>query len=305
MALRQQSSSRSADRGRLLARALRANAFFSGASGALALLAAPAVAEALGAVPQALVRLLGSGLVAFALAVAALARAPRPAWVRAVVAADLAWVAGSLVAVAFGGAWLSPEGARLVLALAAVVAALAALQTVGLQRAFSAAAPSAARRAVVLQVAAPPAAVWRVVGERWGDVHELLPRLSASRLLDEGPPCVGATRVCTLTAPVMGMREVRERLVAWRPPVGFAYEVLDPPFPLARLRNAWRIEAEGDGTRLTLAPEVELRGGAATRWMRGALLGSLMRELDKDVAQMRAAIERAALADEAHRVAQA
>jgi hypothetical protein len=47
---------------------------------------------------------------------------------------------------------------------------------------------------VVLHVRAPPAQVWRVLGERWGDVHRVLPSLSASRLVTSGPPDVGAVR---------------------------------------------------------------------------------------------------------------
>lgn len=296
MSRRHVQSSAGTQGARVLALALLGNALFSGASGALALAAAPAVAESLGTVPPVLVRLVGGGLLAFAVVAAWQSRSPRPAWVRAIVIADLAWVGGSIGAVAVGGAWLSPDGARLVLLLAAVVAAFVALQTVGLRRARVPAAPVPAPDVVVLWVSAPPADVWRVVGERWGDVHRLLPRVARSRIVDDDAPGVGATRACTLTTPVMGMAEVRERLVVWEPPFGFEYEMLDPPFPFARLRNTWRIAPDGEGSRLTLSPELHLRGGRWAQALRGPVLRALLRELDRDVAQLQAAIEREALA---------
>lgn len=279
---------------RLLSTALAANAAFSGATGLAAALAAPAVAGALGTVPAWVVGGLGAGLVLFAALVAVEARRRRPAMVKAIVAADIGWVLGSVLIVAVGGRWLSGGGNRLVLGLALVVALLAAMQTAGLR---SASAGSRGTLDVELRVDAHPAAVWRVVGDRWGDVHELLPRLESSRLIDASRPGVGVSRECRLAEPVMGMRQVRERLVAWEPPRSFTYELLRPPFPIARLRNEWRVEADGAGTRLTLSPAIELRGGAASRWLRGAVLASLLRELEKDMEEMRVRVERAAAAE--------
>ena len=146
---------------------------------------------------------------------------------------------------------------------------------------------------VVLHVRAPVSQVWRVVGEEWADVHRILPSLSGSRLLTPGGPRVGARRACTLAKPVMGLSSVVEEVEAWEEGRGFTYAVASPPWPMAGLRNRWTLEPEGSGTRLTLAPSMTLRGGAATRWLAPLVLAMLSRSLRADLPQMVAAIERA------------
>lgn len=275
---------------RLLRRSLFANAVFSGANGLVAVFAGARVAAWLGDVPPWVVRGLGAGLVAFSLLVAWQARAPRRDGVDAIVAADAAWVAASVALVLAGAPGLSPQGVRIVLALALAVAVLAALQLAGL-------AARRPARVVALDVQASPADVWRVVGERWADVHALVPRIRASRLVEGSAPGLGATRECSLREPVAGIHRIHERLVAWDPPRGFAYEVVRPPFPFARLRNEWRIEPRGDGARLTLAPGLVLRGGSATRWLAPLVLRWLMRDLARDVDALRENLDRLARED--------
>lgn len=82
----------------MLTRTLVLNAGFSGLNGVLLLGAASSLAPWLG-VPVWLTRGLGVGLVAFAVAVALIARRPRQALVRQVIAADAAWVAGALAVI--------------------------------------------------------------------------------------------------------------------------------------------------------------------------------------------------------------
>jgi hypothetical protein len=115
--------------------ALLLDAAVTGANGAAYLLVAGPLGDLLGLEP-ALLRGLGAGLLAFALAVwltATRPAAPRGA-VLAIVAVNVAWAAGSVV-VAIGG-WTSPTtiGALWIVAQALVVGAFAELQATALRR---------------------------------------------------------------------------------------------------------------------------------------------------------------------------
>lgn len=144
-----------------------------------------------------------------------------------------------------------------------------------------------------MHVAAPPEAVWSVVGEAWGEVHRVLPSLSGSRLLTDGPVGVGSRRRCTLATPVRGIEAVEEELVAWKVGRSFTYVFGDPPWPLRSVRNQWRLEPEGDGTRLTLSPSLRVRG-RGTQWLAPLMLWFLSRPLEKDLPEMRRRIEESA-----------
>jgi hypothetical protein len=91
---------------------LRLNGAFSLVTGLVGLAAAGPVADLLGVDASWPIRLVGGGLVPFAAAVAWIAGAPRSAlhrWAGAVSAADLGWVAATVVVLA--GGWLSTAGA--------------------------------------------------------------------------------------------------------------------------------------------------------------------------------------------------
>lgn len=145
---------------------------------------------------------------------------------------------------------------------------------------------------IALRIRAPAEDVWRVIGERWGDVHRILPSLSASRLVTPGPAGPGAARVCELREPLMGIRVVEERVTVWEDGRSFGYVFDRPPWPMASVSNTWTLRAEGDETVLTLTPSLRLRGGGATQWLAPALLWALARSLEGDLPRMVEAIER-------------
>lgn len=117
------------DDARLLHWALVLDALVCAVNGAAYVLAAGPLASALG-LPAGLLRGLGAFLLGYALVVRALARRPSPAvaGVYAVVAANVAWVAGSVVLLTTD--WHEPSSAgRVWIALqAAVVTGIAAAQ---------------------------------------------------------------------------------------------------------------------------------------------------------------------------------
>jgi hypothetical protein len=118
-----------------LRRTLTVDAAISGATGLLLLVSAGMLAQLLD-VPESLLRYSGVALVPFAIYVALIARrhtVPR-ASVVAIIALNIAWVAGS-VWVALGGAMRpSPLGYAFIIAQAIAVAVFAELQYVGLRK---------------------------------------------------------------------------------------------------------------------------------------------------------------------------
>jgi hypothetical protein len=110
---------------------LRLDAIASGAIGLLLLAAAPFVADHLGP-PTALSRTIGAFLVAWAVAVAAVAQRPTRRAVQVVIGVNLAWTVASVV-YAFADDRLTTLGVTFTLLQAAAVLGFAALQTVGLK----------------------------------------------------------------------------------------------------------------------------------------------------------------------------
>jgi hypothetical protein len=124
--------------GRLLRTALLADAAVTGLNGAAYLLAAPVLDDLLG-LPTVPLRGVGGFLLGFAVAVGAIGtrRTPRHGAVLTVVAVNLLWVVASVAAAVAG--WGSPStvGAVWIALQAAVVAAFAALQWLGLRARLS------------------------------------------------------------------------------------------------------------------------------------------------------------------------
>lgn len=117
----------------LLSTALKLDAVVTGANGAAYLVAASALDGLLG-VDAALLRVLGAGLLVFALFVWRVAKRPTPAAATAVVAANALWVVDSLALVAFDWGTPSTTGAVWAVLQATTVAGFAALQAYALRR---------------------------------------------------------------------------------------------------------------------------------------------------------------------------
>lgn len=81
--------------------------------------------------------MLGTGLLAFAVAVSAAARRLRRSWVGAVLAADTAWVAGALSVLLVFPTVLSVAGRWSLAVVTSLVASLAVLQWMGLRRVWA------------------------------------------------------------------------------------------------------------------------------------------------------------------------
>lgn len=126
-------SSPVAGRRSLLRTALTLDAAVTGANGLAYLAAAGPLSDLLGYSPS-LLRGVGAFLLVFTAVVALTAMRPARGAVRAIVATNAAWAAGSVVAALAG--WGSPDtaGTVWVVLQAVVVAAFAELQLMGLRR---------------------------------------------------------------------------------------------------------------------------------------------------------------------------
>jgi hypothetical protein len=108
---------------------LAVNAITSGLAGLTALVAGERVGDWLDTAHSGWVRVVGAGLVAFALAVIALSRSNEQVlrrWVPAVSWADGGWVAVSVVTVIAG--WYSSSGAAVIAVIAGIVGTFALTQ---------------------------------------------------------------------------------------------------------------------------------------------------------------------------------
>lgn len=108
----------------------------SGATGAVMAVAAPTLESWLG-LPAPLLRFAGVALLPFAAAVGWLALQPSPtrAGVQAIIAANFAWVAASILLLVIGGVNPTALGIAFVIFQAVVVGVLGELQYIGLRRA--------------------------------------------------------------------------------------------------------------------------------------------------------------------------
>jgi carbon monoxide dehydrogenase subunit G len=247
---------------RRLRAALRANAVFSMVSGAVLLVAGWFVAEALGAGPAAVPPLLGVAVASFGALVAWIAVLPAEPlrrWAVGVAAADAAWVIANVALLIRYP--LTVPGAVAIAALAAVVAALAAWQLVGLAAARSDD-PLADIEVVqaVRVLTAAPADVWPRLTDH--DLYgRLAPNLSKVEVIsDEGQPL---RRRCTNTAG----QGWEETCTLWDDGRRFAVDVdtSEYPYPILLMRGLWQVDPDPGGSRVTMRFAYQaiasLRGG--------------------------------------------
>lgn len=249
---------------------LRSNAFFSTATGLVAVVAGGAVANVLGVDQVWVVRVLGGSLVAFAGLVFAVSGTRisllRPASL-AVSIGDLGWVAGTLAVFALG--WLSTSGVVIMSATGFVVLGLGLSQLRARARVARAIARSDGDfdeippvEVVTFDRPAPltPEQMWPVMID-----HQLYAKLALNLSAAKGltPDGLGFQRSCTDAAG----RSWSETCTLWEPGRRFDVDVdiSDYPYPLARMQGSWRVQPDdpdGSTVGMTFAfqPAPGLRG---------------------------------------------
>lgn len=111
-------------------------------------------------------------------------------------------------------------------------------------------------------VAAPPDAVWRVLGD-FGTEHRWTKTLSFCER-DTPDVRVGTSRTCTLPKPLMGRTRVTETLTEYEPGRSLAYALDGAAGPFARAASRWSLDARDDGrTAVRVEGIFEPKHGAA------------------------------------------
>jgi hypothetical protein len=183
---------------RPLRTALLANAVFSAACGLLMLVEPVFVENLLGIQAGLLLRLLGFGLLLFAVDLVCQATRRRLATWRALYAsvADVLWVISSGVGLVLFSDLFSPMGVGVVAIVAGVVLAFGCWQIWGIDRAHRAQNPGLYRHCLIVGTEAPAAALWDAIA-RMGDIQNYMPSLVSSEILEGKSPGVGVLRRCT------------------------------------------------------------------------------------------------------------
>jgi hypothetical protein len=247
---------------RLLRIALAANAAFSTVTGLALSLAPGLIGDAMGGLPEHVLRGIGVGLLVFAAFVAWVrGRAPRrPDLVLAITTGDAMWVVGS-VSLLLLPVPLSPTGIALVVGVAGCVALFAVLQLAGLRELVqNRGGMTSARSAfeVARRFTAPPEAVWPVVSDL-DRIGAFYPALRDVEVVGRG---YGAARTCETHEGKRWSEEVtqwdeQEHTYTLR----FVSEAPDFPFPVDEMVGGWRVVPDGDGSLVTVWYEFSMRGG--------------------------------------------
>ncbi|MCB9665252.1 MAG: SRPBCC family protein [Alphaproteobacteria bacterium] len=139
-------------------------------------------------------------------------------------------------------------------------------------------------------IEAPPAAVWAVLGEGYGDLGTWA-RLGASTHLEApGPVGVGTTRV--VVVPYLG--SLRETIVAWEPEHLLVYEVHGLPGLVRSVQSTWTVDAEGEGTRVRMVSRVTSGWGLAGALSLKLSAQSIQSMLGRMVRALKRRVERGA-----------
>lgn len=261
--------------------ALATNGAFSAISGSLMLLNPSFIGGWLGVQAPALLRVIGLGLVAFAIYLAHQAVQRRAATWRALLAslADFAWVVGTLVLLTIRPRAFSPEGNLLVIAIAAVVGGFGAWQLWAITRAHRSRGAGEYRHCLLVDTNAQAEDLWQIVNQL-GEIKSYMPSLKNSYIKDGRKPSVGVVRICEdhhgrrwseeCTSFDATNRELSLRFVTEAP---------DFPFPARIMRGGWKIDPTPSGSQVMVWWEMKPKH----KFVAPVLLPLLAFQVDRDL----------------------
>ena len=266
---------------RPLRTALVANAISSTACALFMILDPVLVGELLGIQAPVIIRLIGAGLVLFAIDLVHQASRPRMTTWRARYAsvADFLWVLGTLLGVlAFPGT-LSGSGLLIVLAVAGVVAIFGLWQLWAILAAHRVPGSKLLRHCVLVNVASSADAVWDVVSQL-GEIARYVPALASSEIIGGNHPQAGVIRRCV----DLSGKSWSEECVEFDEPgrsftLRFVSEAPDFPFPASRMLGGWQVmPAKNGGADVMVWWELEPK----PKWLAPILLPLLGFRVDRE-----------------------
>ena len=108
-------------------------------------------------------------------------------------------------------------------------------------------------------IPAAPDRVWGILAD-FGSLSSWAPNIDHSCLLTEQHEGVGTVRRVQV-----GRATLVETVVDWTPNEVLSYEIAGLPPMLGRVTNRWTLEAERDGTKVTLTTDIDGGGRLLTR----------------------------------------
>ena len=233
--------------------ALLANAIFSATCGLLMLAKPVFTGILLGVQAPLLLRLLGFGLLLFAVDLIHQSTRSRLVTWRALYASvgDFLWVITSVVGLLLFSNLLSLTGVEMVLIVAGVVLVFGCWQIWGIDRAHRAKNQALYRHCLIVRTEAPAAAMWDAI-ERMGDIQNYMPSLVRSEILDSKLPGVGAVRRCTDKSDRCWAEECIEFEPGHSFTMRFAAEAPDFPFPASTMLGGWKVMSVGTGSEVMI-----------------------------------------------------
>jgi ribosome-associated toxin RatA of RatAB toxin-antitoxin module len=249
----------------LLKVALLANAFFSGLSGLVFVIAAAPLSDFMDLRVEYLV-IVGLGLLPYALMLTVAARQTpiSLAQVEVFIVMDVLWVLGSIFILAVDLFNLSTGGQWLVLGLADVVLVMAVLQYLGLRRESTERPRYSFEISRRVNVSLDSA--WAVVADVAG-YADYAPNLS--RVEHVSGTGTGETRRC-YDYRGLGWNET---CVLWQENRRYSYRVdtSDYPYPLRYMQGTWEVQPAGKSTQVTMRFDYTLAMPPLLNWLSNRL----------------------------------
>lgn len=234
----------------LLPLTILANAFFSAATGATAMLRPEAVAEALGLATSHVVPWIGGGLIAYSLLLAELLRRGAPSLPVAMCSlADFAWVVATIVLGLTVPTLLSSQGWLWMTAVAALVAIFGALQAKGLRARYRSTTRGAEWSRIVVRVPSlgDPEALWLQVADL-AAIADHAPALASATVAYHGS--CSAERTCTDRRGKRWLEHIQLDPSRRTMTATFQAEARDLPFPFRELASSWSVTPASGGSLL-------------------------------------------------------
>lgn len=231
--------------------ALTGNALFSATTGLLVVAVPHQMADWLGVAGAGWLRLLGLGLIGFALELGyqVTRRRLRPWRALAASVADGIWVVASLILLLALPQVMSDTGRMVVGIIAGIVALMGVCQMMGLVRLFREG-PGRWRYCVAVETEVSAEALWQRVGDL-GSIATYAPFLKTSVFADApetGP--VGAVRTCADHAGHRWSELCTDYQPGTQYTVRFLTEAPDFPFPVKSMTGGWRLIPQDEGCRV-------------------------------------------------------
>jgi carbon monoxide dehydrogenase subunit G len=138
-------------------------------------------------------------------------------------------------------------------------------------------------------IAATPKKTWGVVRD-FGNVSNFAAGLAASRQTTEGDVCVGAERTCDFKKPMMGKRQILERVTDFDDKAMIiGVDIVGGMGPFKTMNGKFALAKDGKGTKVSFSQVAA--GGAMAKIMGGLANKKMEKQLTGFLADLKSFVE--------------